>query len=912
MSKLFRRVPLQSASFALIIALLSSAVVAAAGPSAPNPTAPLNGAQVTVPFTISWSAVSDPSGIIAYNWQISPASSFSPVTRQDSTSGQTQATISGLANGTYFWRVQAVNGAFQQGAWSTTASFTVSGVGPGEPGTASLRLGVSGITQFHPFESIPFAWDPVPGAASYVFEADKSSSFPVGSRVHFDNIPDTRTSIVIADFCNGCEQGNYFAHVFAVDANGNRGVPSAAVSFGVFYTAPLPPAPTPLTPAAGAQITLPVTMTWTDVPNPQLSGYVLEIASDPGFSTIDYGNNQITGPHWTVTSLTAGTKYWHVLSTQGNSGPSTAANTAWSTTRSFVVPSTPAAASLDLSIAAPFSGDTETVTVQLTGPAPTGGAVVNLTSSNPAAAPVPSTFNMPAGFAFGQFRLQTGQVTSDTPVTLTASINGTSAATTFTVQPPSLKSVWTSSSFTGGLPAQGIVSLNGLAASGGALVALTSTSPAVNPPPSVTVAPGDPTVMFSIPTNAVTTTTTATLTATWQGKSAQTQITLNPQQAPQSLTLSPTTTSGSSGSFATVSLASAPTSDLALPIASSDPSIARINSFVTIPAGTTRGGFDIFTTLVNTPTNVVISVSGAGVTQSATLTVNPSGTPPPPPAGPSLTAVSLNPSTVPAGSSSQGMVTFSSAVSAATSVSLNSANTAASVPASVTVPAGSASATFPVTTTLVSGTTSFLINASFGGVLQSAALTITQQPAAASTLSTVSLSPTTVTGGGSSQGVVSLSAAADSGGAVVSLSSNSTSATVPASVTVAAGATSATFMVTTTAVTTTTSVTITAGFGGTTRTAGLTVTSATATATDKVSIQQAQYTVKSKVLNVRATSSNSSATLSAYDTSGALIGKLANKGGGSYEGQLSWPSNPGTVSVRSSLGGSAASSVTLK
>jgi hypothetical protein len=81
-------------------------------PPAPSPLAPANGAQVTVPFTISWSAVSDPRGIVAYNWQVSPSSTFSPVIELNSTSGQTQDTVSGLANGTYFWRVQAVNGNF--------------------------------------------------------------------------------------------------------------------------------------------------------------------------------------------------------------------------------------------------------------------------------------------------------------------------------------------------------------------------------------------------------------------------------------------------------------------------------------------------------------------------------------------------------------------------------------------------------------------------------------------------------------------------------------------------------------------------------------------------------------------------------------------------------------------------------
>ena len=59
-------------------------------------------------------------------------------------------------------------------------------------------------------------------------------------------------------------------------------------------------------------------------------------------------------------------------------------------------------------------------------------------------------------------------------------------------------------------------------------------------------------------------------------------------------------------------------------------------------------------------------------------------------------------------------------------------------------------------------------------------------------MSSVSLNPTSVTGGASSTGTVTLSSAAPAGGAVVTLgSSNTAAATVPGSVTVAAGATSA-------------------------------------------------------------------------------------------------------------------------
>ncbi len=97
-------------------------------------------------------------------------------------------------------------------------------------------------------------------------------------------------------------------------------------------------------------------------------------------------------------------------------------------------------------------------------------------------------------------------------------------------------------------------------------------------------------------------------------------------------------------------------------------------------------------------------------------------------------------------------------------------------------------------------------------------------PPGSPTLSSVALNPTSVTGGFPSTGTVTLSGPAPGSGALVSLSSSASAATVPASVTVAAGATSANFTVSTSAVTTSTPVTISASYAGGTKTASLTVT----------------------------------------------------------------------------------------
>jgi len=819
----FRSVLRLPIAFVLSIAIPGRA---AGQPPAPALLSPASGAGVQEPFTISWSAVTDPNGIVAYNWQVSPSSTFSPVILQNSTTGQTtQDTVSGLANGTYFWRVQAVNGAFQQGPFSQARSVTVTGVGAGAPGTPTLGA-PKGYSTFHPYEVMTFTWSAVPSAATYVFEASTDPSFPVCcSTIKFDNIPNTTMSFAI-----GNPEGNYSARVLAVNANGVFSAPSNLTTFSVFFNNPLPPPPSPLAPPNGATLTLPITIKWTDVPNPQPSGYDLQIAKDNKFQTIEDLDSQLNDPTRTVLSLTPGQKFWRVHSVQGSSSPTTAAVTAWSATGTFTVSSAPPTpVSVQFTTNPLTSGDTTWVQLQLTG-APPGPTNISLTSSNPSAAPVPATITMPANIAWTQFQMQAGQVASATPATITATLNGASASGQITVAPTALKSLSISpSTINGGAQPGGIVMLSGQAPPGGAAVTLSSSSPAVTPPPSVFVNPGDFSVSFPIQTSRVTANTTATVTASWNGTSTQAQVTLTPQPAPTSITLNPTSTVGTSGSsFATVTIASPQATDTILQVASSQPTIAQVPNSVMVPAGVTNGGFNIFTTQVTTQTLVTISVSGGGVTKSAVLTVNPDGTAPP---AASLSSFTVSPTSVTGGNPSTGTVTLASpAPAGGTVVSLSSNQPgAASVPASVPVAAGATSATFTITTFPSAGTT-VQLSAGVGNQFLFAALSVNPPPASAA-LSAVTVNPTSVVGGSASTGTVTLSAAAPNGGAVVSLaSSNTAAATGPASVTVAAGATSATFTVSTSSVTASTSSTISGTFGGATRSVVLTVTPPPATA----------------------------------------------------------------------------------
>jgi hypothetical protein len=166
--------------------------------------------------------------------------------------------------------------------------------------------------------------------------------------------------------------------------------------------------------------------------------------------------------------------------------------------------------------------------------------------------------------------------------------------------------------------------LNGTAPAGGAVVSLTSSSTAVGVPPTVTVAPGSRSVSFNVTTSAVAADTLATVTANWNGSSVQGQLTVTPPVPPASVTLSPASVTGTAGSSGVITLASpAPPEGAAISLSSSNPAVASVGAGVIVPGGAVSTGFLVMTTPAAVPTTVTISATAAGITRSATLTVNP-------------------------------------------------------------------------------------------------------------------------------------------------------------------------------------------------------------------------------------------------------------------------------------------------
>jgi hypothetical protein len=231
----------------------------------------------------------------------------------------------------------------------------------------------------------------------------------------------------------------------------------------------------------------------------------------------------------------------------------------------------------------------------------------------------------------------------------------------------------------------------------------------------------------------------------------------------------------------------------------------------------------------------------------------------------------------------------------------------AGVPATAVVPAGATSVSFAIATSATAPATIVQITAAVQNVPRTANLSVNAAPPAGPSLSALSVTPASVTGGSAATGTVQFTGATD--GAVVQLSSsNPAVAQVPAETIVDGGASSGAFAVSTSAVAARTTVTITARWFGVTRTVTLTLTPGAPAAADRVAIKKARW--KQGLLTIEATSTNANAILSVYSRTGEFMFTLTNDGGGRFSDQRGFVFSPEVITVRSNLGGSATATLT--
>jgi hypothetical protein len=175
-------------------------------------------------------------------------------------------------------------------------------------------------------------------------------------------------------------------------------------------------------------------------------------------------------------------------------------------------------------------GATSTVcTATLTAAAPNKGASISVTSSNPSVIS-PVTINIPAGQTSAAVQLTTFAVQSNTTVTMTGSYGGSSATSSVNVLTPVLSIVVCNPNPV--MAQAGVetisVQLNANAPSGGSVVSLTSSSPAVPVPSTVTIPAGASSTQFTVTPSQVSVSTTVQITASVYGSTASGSFVVEP------------------------------------------------------------------------------------------------------------------------------------------------------------------------------------------------------------------------------------------------------------------------------------------------------------------------------------------------------------------------------------------------
>lgn len=461
--------------------------------------------------------------------------------------------------------------------------------------------------------------------------------------------------------------------------------------------------------------------------------------------------------------------------------------------------------------AAVTGGTSAVATVVLNGPAPVGGAVVNLTALN-AAISVPATVTVPEGQVSADFTINTSAVDTTVATKVKATRLGVVRNGAITVSAATVSSVtFNNPTIFGGSAdtTTGTATINGPAGPSGVNVTLSSNNNGVAMPgvASVLIPAGSTSANFAVIHHATPTAATVTFSGTVGSDTSTGDLTVNPY-IPTSLTSTRYNFVSPQSGTGTVKLnANAPAGGTTVTL-SSDSGSLDVPASVTVAAGTDTATFPITSDPVNGQVNVTVGATFNGTTSTMACTLKPF-----------VNGLSLSKSNIVGGQPGltvTATVTLqSNAVAGGQVVTLTSSNTAvATVPASVTVPEGTKTATFTVTHFATTSTQTSAIKASAGGSTKTANLTVT-----AGLLTGFTLDHANVWGASSDTvtGTVTINGTAPTGGTVVQLGSSATgAATVPNSVTIAAGTNSKTFTVTHKAVVDDTTTTITAtGAGGT-------------------------------------------------------------------------------------------------
>jgi len=496
----------------------------------------------------------------------------------------------------------------------------------------------------------------------------------------------------------------------------------------------------------------------------------------PSSATVPFGNSSVTFSVTTtyVSSQTVAT----ITATLGSSSMSASLT---------IDPAT--ITGVSMSPTAVIGGTSSTGTITLnTHAGPTGDAV---TINAPSPASVTSPVTVPAGTSTTTFTVNTSAVSVANLVIISCTQNSTTKQATLTVNPATLTNfTLASGSVVGGTNASGTITLGSAAGPSGdtATLSTTPSSPAVTPPASAIVASGTTTKTFSIPTAAVATSTTVAVKATWNGVTLSQNLTVTPP-AVSAFSVSPTAIYAGQTSTGTLTLSGTSAGDSVSMTRSAVGATSPVT--VTVPSGMTSTTFTLTGSAVATTTNVVFTATFNSTNKQATLTVYPF---------PALTAFTVSNTNPVMTAGVTGTITMNEPVPINTTLNVvDSSDGRIAIDTQPVVLAGHSTTTFPLHAVQIPNVSvglknikSSTVTASYNGVNVDAVLSVSTFGA-----SSPSLSKTTIHAGQSTTLTINSAHFAGVVPLLVNLTtSNSTLASVPATVNIPIGATSTTVTIT--------------------------------------------------------------------------------------------------------------------
>ena len=286
------------------------------------PTVPASLTQTVTGSNVAldWSDATDAtSGLKNYVLQYALNNQFSGAV-QNSIS-VSDADVSGLADGVYYWRIQSVDNTGNASAWVTGGSFLIDSTAPVP----------TGLTQAVNGKNVAFDWadsvDTGSGLKNYTFEYSLNNQF-AGAAPY--SVTASNTNVY------NLSDGVYYWRVQAYDNAGNVSDWGVGGSFAVDSTAPAVPSGLVRMLNGNSAV-----LTWDDAYDASsgVKQYQVELDSSNKFISLEYFK-QVTDNQVSVGNLTTGTHYWRVR-TQDNSGNFSAWSAAASFTVELVPPSVP-------------------------------------------------------------------------------------------------------------------------------------------------------------------------------------------------------------------------------------------------------------------------------------------------------------------------------------------------------------------------------------------------------------------------------------------------------------------------------------------------------------------------------------------------------------------------------------------